>query len=67
MRKHGVDGLLGKGVIFGFDLREKARSRPYNGRGGVGPILLLTQLSLHFTTQMIITTDACMDGSFFIQ
>ena len=37
MRKHGGDGLLGKGVIFGFDLHEKARSRPYNGRGVCGP------------------------------
>ncbi len=52
MRKHGGDGLLGKGGISGFDLLEKARSRPHNGRGGGGPFFhFLTQLSLHFTTQ----------------
>ncbi len=59
--------MLGKGAIFGFDLREKASARPYNGMGGGGPFFLSfffnsTVTSHHDGT--IITTDACMDGIF---
>ena len=62
MKKHGGDGLLGKGAISGFDLCEKARSRPYNGRGeGVWNFLfsLSTVTPLHDANDYN-DGDACM-------
>ena len=74
MRKHGGDGLLGKGETFGFDMRDKAQSRPYNGRDGFNfdfgfffLVFFTTLLSLHFTTQTIITTEmSCMERQPFV-
>ena len=69
MRKHGGDGLPGKGGIFGFDLHEKARSRPYNWQGkGTDLFFFLfpnstdSLLSLHFTTANDYN-DGCMHGT----